>query len=336
MVTLKILAKELNISVSSVSKSLNDSYEISEDLKKKVKALAKKYNYKPNKVAQSLKSQKTMNIGVIIPNILNRFFAKALYGMELEATKLGYNIVTCLSNESQEKEKQSIELLINGSVDGFILAVSEETQVLKKYNHIAELQKIGVPLVMFDRVVDTIKCDKVVIDDFEAAKYAVTKLIDKKRKNIAFVTTIDNLKVGKKRRDAYKDTLRNHFGKVPKNLILNIDTNSDNQSQIKKFLLENPQIDAILSADNISGTMCINIAKDLGYKVPTDIAVIGFSDETISSLTVPKLSFINQDAQQIGSKAIELLISKLNLPRNTDRAASVKQIPFTFSEGESI
>ena len=125
MITLKKLAEQLNVSVSTVSKALNDSSEISEETIKRVKELAKHYNYKPNKVAVSLKSSSTKTIGIVLPNILNRFFAKVLFGIEKEANRLGYQIITCISNESFDKERDAIELLANGSVDGFIIAISE-------------------------------------------------------------------------------------------------------------------------------------------------------------------------------------------------------------------
>ena len=188
---------------------------------------------------------------------------------------------------------------------------------------------------MFDRVVDNIKCDKVIINDFEAAKHATTKLIEKNRKNIAFVSTIKSLKVGQKREDGYRNTLLEYFNVVNENLILNIDGDKDYQLQIKNFVLKNPEIDAVLSADNISGTMVINIVNSLNYNVPNDIAVIGFSDETISNLTVPKLSYINQEAQQIGSKAVDLLVSRLNLAQDDDRVETVNEIPFAFFDEQS-
>jgi LacI family transcriptional regulator len=336
MVTLKKLAKELGVSISTISKSLSDSYEISEEVKTKVKLLAEKYNYKPNKVAQSLKSRKTMNIGVIIPNILNRFFAKVLYGIELEATKLGYNIITCLSNESIDKEKQSIELLINGSVDGFILAASEETQILKEYSHINNITKQDIPLVMFDRLAQDIQCDKVVIDDFESASHATNKLIEKNRKNIAFISNIANLKVGKKRKEGYKKAIENTFNTIDKSLILSLDFDTDYQSQIKTFLLQNPQIDAILSADNITGTLVINVSKSLGYKIPKDISVIGFADNETSNLTVPKLAFINQDAEQIGSKSLSILVDRLSMSNESNKDFTIDLIPYTFFKQESL
>ena len=127
MITLKHLAEQLNVSISTVSKALSDSDEIGKDTIARVKKLAQELNYQPNRVALSLKQNQTKTIGVIIPNILNRFFAMTLNGIQNEATKLGYSIITCVTNEQLDKEQESISLLSNGSVDGFILAVSEET-----------------------------------------------------------------------------------------------------------------------------------------------------------------------------------------------------------------
>ena len=136
MIKLKDIAQKLNVSVSTVSKALNDSREISPETTHRIKRVAQYYNYQPNQVAVSLKRSRTKTIGVIVPDILNRFFAKALFGIQTEAAKNGYQIITCISNELTEKEEQSIKLLANGSVDGLILAISEETLVNKKYKHL--------------------------------------------------------------------------------------------------------------------------------------------------------------------------------------------------------
>ena len=137
MVTLKQLAEQLNVSVSTVSKALHNSEEISKDTIQRVQELAKHLNYRPNKMALSLKNNQTKTLGVIIPSVLNHFFAKALYAIETEASKQGYNIITCVSNEMLSKEKNSLQLLSNGSVDGFIMSLAEETQVKNKTDHIA-------------------------------------------------------------------------------------------------------------------------------------------------------------------------------------------------------
>jgi LacI family transcriptional regulator len=310
MVTLKQLAKELNVSISTVSKALNDSEEISKNTIIRVKELAKYYNYKPNKVALSLKSNTTKTIGVIIPNILNRFFAKVLFGIEKEATKQGYNIITCMSNETLIKEKGSLQLLANGSVDGFILSIAEETQIKNETDHFNNIINQGLPIVMFDRVAENVKCDKVIIDDFDATYKATKSLLQQGRKTIAFVSDIDDLSVGKLRQGGYEKALKD-FGYKKKPLVLKIDNNKDPQQQIKSFLKANKQIDGVIAADNTSGIIVINLASSLGYNLPKDMSVIGFGDDIISNLSVPKLSTINQHAETIGKNAVDLLLKRL-------------------------
>lgn len=335
MITLKQLAEQLNVSISTVSKALNDSDEISKDTIKRVKELARHYNYRPNKIAVSLKNSSTKTIGVVLPNILNRFFAKVLFGIEKEATKLGYNIITCISNESFVKEKNALDLLANGSVDGFILAISEETQLKNSFDHITSIQNKFTPFVLFDRVSDKIDCDKVIIDDFMAIKNATQTLIDKGRKNIAFISNIDDLNVGKSRKEAYKSTMFKQFNTVDQSLILSIPDSKVSQEKIKGLLKSNPKIDGIISADNTSGTIAVNVASSLNYKIPEDISIIGFADSAISNLSVPKLSYIYQDAEQIGRRSINLLVERMN--NKLDEKKFVTEIvPFSINNQESF
>ena len=170
--TLKQIASELNVSISTVSKALNGSPEISETTKIKIQEYAKLRHYKPNVIGLNLKSRSTKTIGVIIPNILNPFFAKVFSGIEMAAEKQGYNVLTCISNESLQKEKNTLELLSNGTIDGFILAISEEAQKEGEFEHIKQIISEGTPVVMFDRLINEIECDKVIVDDLQSAKHA--------------------------------------------------------------------------------------------------------------------------------------------------------------------
>ena len=172
-ITLKQIARELDVSISTVSKALKDSAEISEDTRDKVKAFAKLYNYRPNNIALSLKNRKTKTIGIIIPDIVHHFFTKVINGIEEVALERGYNVIVGLSNESFDKEVLNMEMLANGSIDGFILFISKETLMQQNYHHFKEILEEGIPIVMFDRIVDEINCDKVVVDDFDGAKKAV-------------------------------------------------------------------------------------------------------------------------------------------------------------------
>jgi LacI family transcriptional regulator len=319
MVTLKQLAKELNVSISTVSKALNNSEEIGEETVKRVKELAELYNYKPNKVALSLKQNKTKTIGVIIPDILNHFLAKVLFGIEREAAKYGYNIITCISNESLEKEKESLRLLANGSVDGFILSVAEETQVKNEIDHFKKTISQGLPIVMFDRVAHDVLCDKVIVDDFDSTYNATKGLLSEKRKNIAFISTIDGLSVGKLRERGYNKAILESNNHQP--LILKIKKKDDHQKKIISFFKKNKTIDGVISADNSSGIIAINTAIKLGLKVPKDISVIGFSSKSDSRHTIPKLTTIRQHAKEIGGCAAQLLINRL---QNKDAEQDVK------------
>lgn len=309
MVTLKQLAKELNVSISTVSKALNNSSEIGEETVRRVKELAELYNYKPNKVALSLKQNKTKTIGVIIPDILDHFLAKVLFGIEREANLHGYNIITCISNDSLEKEKESLQLLANGSVDGFILSVAEETQLKNEVNHFKRTINSGLPIVMFDRVAHDVMCDKVIVDDFDATYNATKLLIEENRKRIAFISNIEGLSVGKLRERGYMKAILEHADYEP--LILKMNREKDCQQKIKSFFKENKPIDGVISADSSSGIIAINTAISLKLKVPQDISVIGFASKAVSNLSIPRLTTIRQHAKVIGSNAAKMLIDRM-------------------------
>lgn len=331
MVTLKQLAKELGVSISTVSKALNNSEEIGESTRKRVKELAALYNYKPNKVALSLKQNKTKTIGVIIPDILNHFLAKVLFGIEREANIHGYHIITCISNESLEKEKESLNLLANGSVDGFILCIAEETQTKNEVGHFRETINQGLPIVMFDRVAHDVKCDKVIVDDFEATYNATKSLIAEGRKNIAFVSKIHNLSVGKLRERGYNKAILEE-DQTP--LLISIKKGDDVQQKIKQLYKKNT-VDGIVAADSASGVIAINMARNFKLKVPKDISVVGFSSKSVSYHSVPKLTIIRQHAKKIGAKAAELLINRLESPSQNSIDFSTKVVKTTLFKSKS-
>ena len=314
MITLKKLAEELKISVSTVSKALNDSYEISDETIAKVKKLAESYNYRPNKIALKLRSSKTNTIGVIIPDILNRFLAKVLYGIERQANKHGFDIITCISNESLGKEKKSMKLLTNGSVDGFIIAPSEETLIKKQYTHINNIIEQGYPLVMFDREIKEVACDKVFTNNFESTYNITKKLIEQKRNKILFISGNNNLNTEKLRAQGYNKAMEESNLDT---LVLEVSKKDDKQFVIKSFLKQNANINAIISADNTLGTIAINLAIKLGYNVPKDIAVIGFASESVSNFSSPRLTIVKQHAKSIGENAVNLLLKKLDTKNNT-------------------
>lgn len=334
MITLKELAKQLNVSVSTVSKALNGSPEISEATAKRIKELAKHLKYQPNKIALSLKSNQTKTIGVIVPDILNRFFAKVLYSVQQEATNLGYNIITCISNESFEKERDSLKILANGSVDGFIMALSEETQKKESYEHINEVLANNIPLVLFDRVSDKLSCDKVVANDVESIKNAVQTLVDKGRKQIAFISKIDALSVGKLRAEGYVAAITSSKQDFNESLMLALNKEKDTEEQIINFLKKHPKIDGIVTADNISGTVAINALKKVNRNVPQHVSVIGFTSKTIAELSEPRLVAIRQDCKEIGRQTAQMLVDRIRSKSNLNYQTIT--ITTKLTEGQSI
>jgi LacI family transcriptional regulator len=309
-VTLKQIAKELDVSISTVSKSLRNSLEIGEETRLKVQAFAKFYHYKPNNIALSLKNRKTKTIGIIIPEIVHYFFSTVINGIEHVANENGYSVIICLSDDSFDKEVLNMEMLANGSIDGFIMSLSKETQFKGDFHHITEVISQGMPVVMFDRVTNDILCDKVIINDELAAYEAVQSLIDKGKKKIALVTTVDYVSVGKYRTDGYTKALRDNGLPFDENLIIKIE-NVDNCEITIAQLLEDKAFDAIFAVNELFAVTIIKMANKRGIKVPEDLAVIAFTDGIISKYSTPTITTVSQNGLEMGSVAAKILIERL-------------------------
>tara|TARA_R110002050_G_scaffold204522_2_gene340056 strand:+ start:58762 stop:59784 length:1023 start_codon:yes stop_codon:yes gene_type:complete len=310
-ITLKHIARELEVSISTVSKALKNSEEISRDTKEKIQAFAKLYNYKPNNIAISLKNKRTKNIAVIIPDIVHHFFTTVFRGIEKYANAKGYNVIVCVSDESFDKEVINMEILANGSVDGFIMSLSSQTQLKGDYNHLIELTEQGIPLVLFDRVTDKVECDKVLINDKDGAYSAVKKLIENGRKKIALIATEDYLSVSKDRADGYFQALEDFNIKVNKNLILKLPSMNSVEGNEMKDFFANEQIDAVLCVNEIYAIHGMRIVQKMGLRIPEDISFIGFTDGILSKFSNPTLTSIAQHGERMGEIAAEMLIDKV-------------------------
>jgi len=309
-VTLKQIAKELDVSISTVSKSLKNSSEISEDTRLKVQAFAKLYNYKPNNIALSLKNKKTKTIGIIIPEIVHHFFATVISGIEQVANEQGYNVIVCLSDESFDKEVINLEMLANGSTDGFIMSLSKETQQKKDFHHLQEVINQGMPIVMFDRVANEILADKVIIDDLLAAYQAVNYLIEEGRKKIALITTVDYVSVGKLRTEGYIKALTDHNITIDEKIVLKIEDIDNCSDVIQKLIIEN-EIDAVFAVNELFAVVAIKEALKKEVKIPEEMSVIAFTDGIISKFSTPTITTVSQNGVKMGRKAAEMLIERL-------------------------
>ena len=309
-ITLKHIAKELDVSISTVSKALKNSEEISRDTKEKIQAFAKLYNYKPNNIAISLKNKRTKNIGVVIPDIVHHFFTTVVRGIEKYANTKGYNVIVCLSDESFDKEVINMEMLANGSIDGFIMSLSSDTQLKNDYNHLKEVTDQGIPLVLFDRVTNQINCDKIIIDDQMGAYVATKKLIDEGRTKIALVTTDDYLSVSKARTNGYQKALLDSNIAIDENLILRLPTMAMQEDLFKAFF-DKTDVDAVLCVNEIFAVYGMRCVKEKGLKIPEDVSFIGFTDGLLSKYANPSLTAIAQHGEKMGELAAEMLIQKV-------------------------
>lgn len=328
-ITLKQIAKELDVSISTVSKSLRNSSEIGEETRLKVQAFAKFYHYKPNNIALSLKNRKTKTIGIIIPEIVHHFFSTVINGIEQIANENGYSVVICLSDDSFDKEVLNMELLANGSIDGFIMSLSKETQFKADFHHITEVINQGMPVVMFDRVTNELLCDKVIIDDKQAAYDAVQSLIDKGRKKIALVTTVDYVSVGKLRTDGYVKALLDNNLPFDEHLIIKIEDVDTCEIIIGK-LLEDEAIDAVFAVNEIFAVTCIKTANKIGLNVPKDLAVIAFTDGMISKYSTPTITTVSQSGVKMGNRAAKIIIDRLESEDESEDVNYITEVIETY------
>lgn len=308
MATLKDIAKELNLNPSTVSRALQDHPAIKSDTKEKVIEYAKKINYFPDNVAQSLQKKSSKIIGVLVPEIKHDFFAFAIDGIEDVAFQAGYTIIVTKSNENYEREVQNTYAMISNRVAGLLVSVSANT---KDSNHFKLLLKKQIPLVFFDRAID-IGASTVVVDDYEGAFNAVEFLIKKGYKKIAHLGGPPSLSICTNRSKGYKKALQHN--KIPINPKHILCCGMNEQDGINGFatlmnLKDKP--DAIFAVNDPVAIGTYIQAKRMNFKIPDDIAVIGFSDNLTSSLVDPPMTTVSQPAYEIGLKAAQLLVDQI-------------------------
>ncbi|SHJ34955.1 transcriptional regulator, LacI family [Arenibacter nanhaiticus] len=309
-IALKDIAEHFNVSVSTVSKAINDSHEVSRDLKTKIRAYATENNYRPNKIALSLLNKKTKTIGVVVPNILNYFFTQVFSGIEKIATEKGYNLLSCISDESYDKEVRTLEFLGAGTVDGLIISMAEETQFKNDLSHFKDLLGMQIPLVMFDRVSEDICCDKVVVDDFEAGYKTTNYFLNTACKTIAVVSAIDHSSVGRLRVAGYRKALEEAHIDYDDKLVVRVGKNDD-LDLLMAFLLNYKPVDGIMAMDEITAVEVMKLLKSRGYRIPGDIAMIGFTNGKLSKYVSPALTSVSQHGAYIGETAAKILIDRI-------------------------
>lgn len=311
--TLKEIAEQLGVSITTVSKALKDYPDVSKKTKELVKDLAKKLNYVPNSFAVSLRMQESKTIGVIIPATVHYFFSKVIDGILKEAERKNYMVILMQSNESYELEKKQVDLLINKGVDGILMSLSNET---KNIDHLKKIMNYGIPLILFDKISKTTNCSKVVIDDRKAAYEAVTYLIKKGHKRIAHFRGDLNPQNSIDRFLGYKKALTDHHIEFDPSLVYLCNNNSDftdGFNNAKKLIEDHGNhVDALFTVNDLLAIGALKFFNDHNIKVPERIALFGFSNWFMSSVITPALSTIEQHGYQMGEQSANLLFEEID------------------------
>lgn len=302
---LKQLAKELNLSISTVSKALRDSHEISSKTKEAVLTKAKQFNYQVNPFASGLRKQKSKTIAVVIPEVANNFFALAINGIESIAQEKGYHVLVYLTHEDKDKEIAITKLLQNGRVDGIMLSLSSQTSDI---SHLKELTEKEIPLVFFDRVAEQIDCPKITTDDFNSGVNATEHLIESGCKRIAFLSISNNLSISNKRMNGYLEALKNNKIKSDPSLLISCNGEEEkNNELIRKLLKRKKRPDGIFASVEKLAIAAYEICDELKLNIPKDIKIISFSNLQTAALLNPSLTTITQPAFEIGREAAAIL-----------------------------
>jgi DNA-binding LacI/PurR family transcriptional regulator len=304
--TITDIAKRVGLSASTVSRALNDHPDIKEETKNLVRRTAQELHYTPNPMAQSLKSRRTMTIGVIAPEIKHDFFSSAISGIEEVAHQHGYTIIVCQSNESVEREIANVDVLIHYRVAGVIVSISQET---KCGEHFQELLRKKIPLVFFDRVCDDVQASKVVIDDERSAFDAVTYLLRKGYTKIAHFAGPQDLRICSKRMQGYLDALRQHGIPTAMEFVRHGGLDEqDGYRSMDALIRDGAMPEAIFAVNDPVAIGAYQRIKEAGLRIPDDIAILGFSNSTIASLVDPPLTSIEQPSFDMGSRSAEILL----------------------------
>ena len=307
--TIKDIALALRISISTVSRALRDAPDVGEETRKAVKALAEELDYQPNKLALSLLKKQTNTIGLIIPN-LDWVLATMVKGIDEVALEAGYTVMVCQSNESFGREMVNTKRLLESLVDGFIISVSSETTI---FEHIKKIQSKKIPLVLFDRVIDSISVPKVRLDNLEGGKIATQHLIDQGYKKIALLAGPENLNISNERKEGYFQVLKLNKQKADKNLVIHCDFNQDYAYMATKELLSmKNRPDAIFAISDRLAIGAMLAIKEMGLKIPKDIGLVGFNNEPIAKLVTPNITSVEMFAFEMGKATAKLFIEMLH------------------------
>ncbi len=313
-ITLYDIARELNVTASTISRALNNHPAISDRTKKSVLRVSKKLGYQPHRIAAALRNGKSNIIGVIIPVADRNFFASVVRGIEEKANQANYQVIICQTYEDPAKEEAAIDALLNTRVDGIIASLSKRTE---RFHHYTRVRSKGIPLILFDRVHDAVGVSHVVIDDYSASYEAVKHLIDQGCTRIAHFTNVEKINIYRERLRGYKSALHDHGLRFEPGLVLESNLQLEDGRRSMQLLLATGNLpDAVFSSSDLGAMGALQVLKENGIRVPDQVALVGFSNEPFTMFSDPPLTTIDQHCKRMGDIASEIFLEEIKLQRN--------------------
>jgi LacI family transcriptional regulator len=308
--TIKDIALKLDLSTSTVSRALSDHPDISRETKDKVQVVAREMDYHPNTIAKSLQQKQSMIIGVVVPQVKHYFFASIMAGISDVAYQAGYTVMICQSNEDVQREISNIDVLISHRVAGLLISVSSTTT---NFEHFLRFQRGGIPLVFFDRVCTEVDVSTVVVDDYDGAFHATEYLIGKGHKRIGHLGGPETLSISRLRFEGYRDALDKNGMLLCDDRVIRGGLNEEDGTDSAARLLEKARVipDALFCVNDPVAMGAMIHLKKKGYRIPDDIAVVGFTDNPMAEIMEPPLTTVRQPAYEIGKTAAELLLDQI-------------------------
>jgi len=319
-VTIKDIARSLNISISTVSRALRGMPEIHPDTRSAVIRLAQELDYQPNQVAKNLVKSRTRTIGVIVPNLSYHYFSAMLNSIEEAALQAGYSVLVAQTNESYLRETTNIQNLLRSQVEGLIISLSRDTD---NYAHVDRLVRKNVPLVLFDRYADNIDASKVIVDNYAASFKATEHLIEQGCRRIGFLAGPAHLLLSNQRVDGYRAAAAQHGVVAGGPYVLHCDYTQENTivQTLAMMSLPNPPDGVVTISDRVAYP-AIYAMKQKGLSIPDDVAIVSFNNEPVSAFFSPTLSSISQPIQEMAAETVRLLLRQIEttdatVPRET-------------------
>ncbi len=307
-ITIKDIARELGISPSTVSRALKDHPDISQATRDAVNELAERWNYRPNPIALSLKSGSSKTSGVIIPDVVHYFFSTVISGIEDVVYQRDYNMILCQSNEMWEHEVKNIKTLLSSRVDGILASVAKTTT---DFGHYRSITDKDIPLVFFDRAAEEIDTDSVVIDDETGSYRAVNHLLRMGKKRIVHLAGPPRLAIARNRLNGYLKAMKEYRLTPQDDYIVKCDDIESAERIIPELLTKTPRPDAFFAVNDLTAAQTLMIVKRHGLRIPQDIAIVGFTNSQIATLTDPGLTSVDQKGFEMGQLAARLLIDRI-------------------------